>query len=43
VYYITKGSIKTANKKYTALKNDYELSLNNDSEIELVGAVSCIW
>jgi len=35
VYYITRGSVKTANKKYTSLKNDYELSLSNDSEVEL--------
>jgi len=35
IYYISRGSVKTANKKYTSLKNDYELSLNNDSEVEL--------
>lgn len=39
IYYISRGSVKTANKKYTSLKNDYELSLNNDSEIELVRKV----
>lgn len=34
VYFITKGSLKTANKKFTNLKNDYEMSLNNDTLIE---------
>jgi len=34
VYYFTKGSLKTANKKYTSLKNDYEMSLNDDTLIE---------
>ena len=35
VYYFTKGSLKTANKKFTNLKNDYEMSLNSDTLIEL--------
>ncbi|XP_047141686.1 replication protein A 70 kDa DNA-binding subunit isoform X1 [Hydra vulgaris] len=35
VYYITKGSLKTANKQYSSLKNDYEMTLNNDSLVEL--------
>jgi len=35
VFYITKGSLKTANKQYTTLTNDYEMSLNNDTTIEL--------
>jgi len=34
VYYFTKGSLKTANKKFTSLKNDYEMSLNSDTIIE---------
>jgi len=34
VYYITKGSLRTANKQYTSLKNDYEMYLNNDSVVE---------
>lgn len=33
-YFITKGTIKTANKKYSSLRNDYELTLNNDSIVE---------
>lgn len=35
IYYITKGTLKTANKKYTNLKNDYEMSLNSDTLVEL--------
>jgi len=34
VYFITKGTLKTANKKYTNLKNDYEMSLNSDTLVE---------
>lgn len=35
VYYITKGQVKTANKKFSNLKNDYEISMSNDTTIEL--------
>lgn len=35
IYYITKGSLKPANKQYSTLRNDYEMSLNNDTLIEL--------
>lgn len=31
---MSKGSLKTANKQYSNLKNDYEMSLNNDTIIE---------
>ncbi|XP_065054177.1 replication protein A 70 kDa DNA-binding subunit-like [Rhopilema esculentum] len=34
VYFISRGSLRTANKQYTSLKNDYEMYLNNDSVIE---------
>ncbi|RMX48537.1 hypothetical protein pdam_00021595 [Pocillopora damicornis] len=34
VFYISKCSLRTANKKFTTIKNDYELFLNNDSLIE---------
>jgi len=34
VYYITKGSLKTANKKFSNLRNDYEMSFNSDTLIE---------
>ncbi|XP_061575582.1 replication protein A 70 kDa DNA-binding subunit [Cololabis saira] len=33
VYYISKGSLKIANKQYTSLKNDYEMTLNGESSI----------
>ncbi|KAG9265211.1 replication protein A 70 kDa DNA-binding subunit [Astyanax mexicanus] len=33
VYYISKGSLKIANKQYTSLKNDYEMTLNGESTI----------
>ncbi|CAG2113357.1 unnamed protein product, partial [Medioppia subpectinata] len=35
VYYITKGTVKTANKKFSNLANDYEITLNSDSVVEL--------
>ncbi|XP_031429075.1 replication protein A 70 kDa DNA-binding subunit isoform X2 [Clupea harengus] len=33
VYYISKGSLKMANKQYSTLKNDYEMTLNGDSTV----------
>ncbi|XP_042354869.1 replication protein A 70 kDa DNA-binding subunit-like [Plectropomus leopardus] len=33
VYYITKGTLKPANKQYTTLKNDYEMTLHAQSSI----------
>ncbi|XP_059206988.1 replication protein A 70 kDa DNA-binding subunit-like isoform X2 [Centropristis striata] len=33
VYYITKGTLKVANKQYTKLKNDYEITLHSHSSI----------
>lgn len=33
VYFITRGSIKTANKKFSNLNNDYELTLTADTQI----------
>lgn len=33
VYFITRGVIKTANKKFSNLNNDYELTLSSDSQI----------
>ncbi|MED6242075.1 60S acidic ribosomal protein P1, partial [Ataeniobius toweri] len=33
VYYISKGTLKVANKQYTMLKNDYEMTLNAHSSI----------
>lgn len=33
MYYISKGTLKIANKQYTNVKNDYEMTLNNDTSI----------
>ncbi|XP_070700384.1 replication protein A 70 kDa DNA-binding subunit-like [Pempheris klunzingeri] len=33
VYYITKATLKVANKQYTAVKNDYEMTLHAHSSI----------
>ncbi|XP_077422624.1 replication protein A 70 kDa DNA-binding subunit isoform X2 [Vanacampus margaritifer] len=33
VYYISKGSLKVANKQYTSVKNDYEITLNGETSI----------
>ncbi|KAG9351622.1 hypothetical protein JZ751_022873 [Albula glossodonta] len=33
VYYISKGSLKIANKQYSSLKNDYEMTLNGETTI----------
>ncbi|CAN9510899.1 unnamed protein product [Ophioblennius macclurei] len=33
VYYVSKATLKIANKQYTAVKNDYEMTLNGESSI----------
>ncbi|VVC40621.1 Nucleic acid-binding, OB-fold,Replication factor-A protein 1, N-terminal,Replication factor A, C- [Cinara cedri] len=33
VYFITRGAIKTANKKFTNLDNDYELTFSSETQI----------
>uniref|UniRef100_A0A672GAF0 Replication protein A subunit n=1 Tax=Salarias fasciatus TaxID=181472 RepID=A0A672GAF0_SALFA len=33
VYYISKATLKVANKQYTSLKNDYEMNLHTNSSI----------
>ncbi|MCI4385872.1 hypothetical protein PGIGA_G00055650 [Pangasianodon gigas] len=33
VYYFSKGTLKIANKQFTSLKNDYEMTLNGESTI----------
>lgn len=33
VYYVSRCSLKTANKQYTAIKNDYEMTINSDTTI----------
>ncbi|XP_028417884.1 replication protein A 70 kDa DNA-binding subunit-like [Dendronephthya gigantea] len=35
IYYISKGSMRPANKRFCSLKNDYELTFNNDTTVEL--------
>ena len=36
VFYISKGRLKPANRQFNNTNNDYELSLNEDTEVELV-------
>ncbi|KAL6541214.1 Replication protein A 70 kDa DNA-binding subunit B [Orobanche hederae] len=36
VYYISKGSLKVANKQYKTVQNDYEMTLNENSVVEEV-------
>lgn len=33
VYYVSRCTLKTANKQYTSIKNDYEMTINNDTSI----------
>ncbi|KAM7399145.1 hypothetical protein PAMP_018434 [Pampus punctatissimus] len=33
VYYVSKGSLKIANKQYTSVKNDYEMTLNGETTV----------
>ncbi|XP_054650224.1 replication protein A 70 kDa DNA-binding subunit [Dunckerocampus dactyliophorus] len=33
VYYVSKGTLKVANKQYTSVKNDYEITLNGETSI----------
>ena len=34
VYYISRGSLKLANKQFKTVQNDYEMTLNEYSEVE---------
>ncbi|XP_061364959.1 replication protein A 70 kDa DNA-binding subunit B [Gastrolobium bilobum] len=36
VYYISKGALKVANKQFKTVQNDYEMTLNENSEVEEV-------
>lgn len=38
VYYISKARVNTANKRYNNVANDFELALENNTEVEEVGA-----
>ncbi|XP_071789766.1 replication protein A 70 kDa DNA-binding subunit-like [Asterias amurensis] len=33
VYYISRGSLKSANRQYTSITNDYEMTFNNDTTV----------
>ncbi|XP_031823656.1 replication protein A 70 kDa DNA-binding subunit [Sarcophilus harrisii] len=35
VYYFSKGTLKIANKQFTAVKNDYEMTFNNETSVVL--------
>ncbi|KAL0736329.1 hypothetical protein Bca4012_012539 [Brassica carinata] len=37
VYYISRGSLKLANKQFKTVQNDYEMTLNENSEVEEAG------
>ena len=34
IYYVSKATLKTANKQYTSVQNDYEMTFNNDTIVE---------
>lgn len=36
VYYISKGMLRVANKQFSTVKNDYEMTLNENSVVEEV-------
>ncbi|PON69693.1 Replication factor A protein [Trema orientale] len=36
VYYISKGTLRVANKQFKTVQNDYEMTLNENSEVEEV-------
>jgi replication factor A1 len=36
VYFISKGSLRVANKQFSNVNNDYEMTLNANSEVEEV-------
>ncbi|XP_058813344.1 replication protein A 70 kDa DNA-binding subunit [Topomyia yanbarensis] len=42
VYYITKCQLKPANKQYSTLKNDYEMTMTNDTIIQECKEVSSL-
>lgn len=33
VYYFSKGTLKIANKQFSAVKNDYEMTFNNETSV----------
>lgn len=34
VYYISKGTLRVANKQFMTVQNDYEMTLNENSQVE---------
>lgn len=36
LYYISKCAIKPANKQFTTLKNDYEMTMTGETQVQLV-------
>ncbi|CAA0840645.1 Replication protein A 70 kDa DNA-binding subunit B [Striga hermonthica] len=38
VYYISKGTLKVANKQYKTVQNDYEMTLNENSVVEEINS-----
>lgn len=34
VYYISRGTLRVANKQFKTVRNDYEMNLNENSEVE---------
>nr|GEV43822.1 replication protein A 70 kDa DNA-binding subunit B [Tanacetum cinerariifolium] len=36
VYFISKGTLKVANKQFKTVQNDYEMTLNENSQVEVV-------
>ncbi|XP_030847892.1 replication protein A 70 kDa DNA-binding subunit isoform X2 [Strongylocentrotus purpuratus] len=34
VYFVSRGTLKPANRQYTSINNDYELTFNNDTMVE---------
>ena len=40
VYFVSRCQVKTANKQFTSLKNDYEITFRDDSEVEEVTCIS---
>ncbi|XP_074640731.1 replication protein A 70 kDa DNA-binding subunit-like [Tubulanus polymorphus] len=35
VYFVSRGTLKTANKQYSTVNNDYEMTFNNDTQVTL--------
>ncbi|XP_052075679.1 replication protein A 70 kDa DNA-binding subunit-like [Mytilus californianus] len=35
VYFVSRGTLKTANKQYSNVNNDYEMTFNNDTTVEV--------